>query len=474
MRAPGPPAWPIRRPCSCSRKRHDDRDPLAGLGLLRTKLHTPLSRANLVPRRHLLALLNTQPQRALTVVCAPAGFGKTTLLGEWAAQAGRRVAWVSLDRGDNDPQRFWSYFIAGLETLKPGFGRHALSLLRSFDAHNTDIFLVALLNEIGTWEDEFSLVLDDYHFIESPVLQDAVAYVIEHAPPQMHLLLATRTLPDLPLSRLRARDQLTELNVADLAFDRDETLAFFDRHPLAHLSTEEILALHARTEGWVAGLQLVAHSIRSRPDVIRSVARLSGTQRAIADYLTDEVLGLQPPDIQDFLLKTSILDRLSGPLCDAVLGATEQTSQAVLEQLEAANVFILALDEERRWYRYHALFAELLREKLAVTFAADVAGLYRRAAAWYAENELPDEAIQMALAGQDPGLAAQLIEETYHLKVKRSEVSTLGEWVRALPPELVHQRPRLCLALAWSYVPTGNLGEVDACLGVAERLARQA
>src|SRR5215468_10936676 len=386
--------------------------------LVATKFHIP--RAGFVPRPRLLARLAEGIGRGLTVVCTPAGFGKTTLLGDWARRSRRTVAWLSLDSADNDPARFWRYVAAALEAVA-----------------------TAVINQLAVVPDAGAvvLVLDDYHLIEAPTVHDSVAFLVERLPPALRLVLASRTDPPLPLARLRARGQLGELRADDLRFTLGETAAFLREATGLDLPTELVAALQERTEGWAAGVQLAALSLRGHADPAGFVATFSGSHRFVLDYLSEEVLARQPSEVVDFLLETSVLDRLSGPLCDAVTGRCG--SQAVLEGLERASLFVVPLDEERGWWRYHHLFAGLLRARLAHERPGRVPGLHRAAAAWHEDHGLADGAIRHALAAGEARWAARLIERHAEEMLWRGEGATLCRWFRALPAEMLRARPRL-------------------------------
>ena len=333
--------------------------------ILATKLYIPPSRRSLVLRPRLVERLNDglAAGNRLTLISAPAGFGKTTLVCEWVAGCGRPVAWLSLDAGDSDPSRFLTYLIAALQTVAPGVGGGVLAVLQSPQPPPLESTLTALLNDVTGIERDVVLVLDDCHVLDGKPLDDALAFLVEHLPPQLHLVIATREDPTLPLARLRARSQLTEVRGADLRFTPDEAAEFLRQVMGLDLSTDEIAALEARTEGWIAGLQLAAISLQGRADAAGFIRSFAGSHHFVLDYLVEEVLGRQPELVQAFLLRTSILDRLCGPLCDAVLLDASAPGQETLEYLERANLFIVPLDNERRWYRYHHLFADLLRQR---------------------------------------------------------------------------------------------------------------
>src|SRR5438270_7676919 len=379
--------------------------------LLATKLHPPLLRANLVRRPHLAERLTQGVMGPLTLVSAPAGFGKTTLLAQWLAESDMPVAWLSLEAGDNEPVRFLSYLIAALQTLDPHLGAVALTLLQMPQPAAAENVLTLLTNDMGGHGrdgGDFVLVLDDYHVIDAKPIDHALTFLLEHLPPQMHLVIATREDPQLPLARLRARGQLTELRATDLRFTPSEAAGFLNQGMGLNLSAEDIARLSTRTEGWIAGLQLAAISMQGHQDSTSFITSFTGSHHFVLDYLVEEVLQQQPESIQTFLLRTSILDRMTGSLCDAVLLNATASGQATLEYLERANLFIVPLDNERRWYRYHHLFADLLRQRLHQRSASSpgderdgVAELHRRASQWYEDNGLELEAFHHAVASND-------------------------------------------------------------------------
>ena len=415
--------------------------------LLRTKLFIPRPRENLVSRPRLVEWLNAGLDKKLTLIAAPAGFGKTTLLSEWIPQSPRCVTWLSLDDGDNDSTRFWTYFISSLQGLRPQLGESALALLQSLQTFPITSILTALINDISAFPDEFAIVLDDYHVIDSQPIHEALTYLIAHLPANMHLVMTTRIDPPLPLARLRARDKLTELRANDLRFSADETESFLNHEVGKRLTAEEVAVLEARTEGWIAGLQIAALSMQGRDDISGFIRTFSGSHRHILGYLADEALNQRPKGTLNFLLQTSILDRLCGSLCDAV--TRENGGQEILESLEHANLFITPLDDEGRWYRYHHLFAEVLQARLRQDNSEMPAELHRRASEWYeAHNSIP-EAVQHALAAGELDRAAQLIGRQRWILLGRGEANTLHHWLDILPVELLRKHPGLSLAYAW-------------------------
>ena len=434
--------------------------------LLHTKLYIPPLRPSLVPRPRLIDRINQGMRRPLTLVAAPAGFGKTTLLSAWCAQSEHPAAWVWLDEGDNDPVRLWRYVIAALQTAMGGdFAAQTLQHLQSAHPPSQEEVVMALANDMAGVGEHFALVLDDYHAIEARAVHDALAFLIDHLPPQAHLIVATRVDPPLPVARWRVRDQVVEIRAGDLRFSDDEAALLLNQAMGLSLSAADVAALSARTEGWVAGLQLAALSMRGMADVRGFIAALAGSNRYIADYLTEEVLNRQPADVQSFMLQTAILDTLTAPLCDALTG--REDGQAMLELLERNNIFLTALDSERQWYRYHTLFADLLRYRLRQADGERTASLHRRASAWYEQHGMIVRAVNHALAAQDYERAARLIQQNARLLLLRGELFTLQEWLDALPGEVVFSQPRLYLAGAQLLFQ--GVGVIERLLHDAER-----
>ena len=437
--------------------------------LLETKLHIPRWRRSLVARPRLSERLSRGAESALTLVSAPAGFGKTTLLAEWLAVAAageRSVAWLSLDQRDNDPALFWTYVVAALNTGVPGVGSGALSVLQPPQPPN-EAGLVALLNDLDAISNDVVLVLDDYHVIDARDVQDGMAFLLEHLPPQIHLVIASRIDPPLPLARLRGRGELAEIRAADLRFTPGEAAAYLNEVMGLVLTAADVAALEGRTEGWIAALQLAALSMQGREDVTAFIDGFAGDDRYIVDYLAEEVLQRQPEHVQHFLLQTSILDRLSGPLCDAVTG--QDGGKAKLAALERGNLFLVPLDDRRQWYRYHQLFADVLHARLRDEQPDDVPDLHRRASGWHEQNGEPSEAIRHALAAEDFGRAADLIELAIPaMRRSRQEAAVLG-WLELLPDEVVRVRPVLSVGFAGALLAGSEYEGVEARLRDAER-----
>jgi LuxR family maltose regulon positive regulatory protein len=476
--------------------------------ILATKLYIPPPRPNVVLRPRLIERLNQGLQHKLTLISAPAGFGKTTLLSEWLAsletrdlrrEAGKadpvldndlnrtavqasslksqtpKVAWLSLDEGDNEPARFLAYLVAALQTIASTIGAGVVGVLQAPQAPPTEAILTALLNDITTIPDHFVLVFDDYHVIDAKPIATALIFLLAHLPPQMHLVIATREDPPLPLARLRARSQLTELRAADLRFTLGEAAGFLTEVMGLNLSAENIAALEERTEGWIAGLQLAALSMQGQQDAADFIRSFTGSHHFVLDYLLEEVLQQQSASIQTFLLHTSILGRLCAPLCDAVLLDAPVSAQATLEYLDRANLFIIPLDNQRRWYRYHHLFAELLRQRLhqRIVTSADetqnhVTALHVRASQWYEDHGLEIEAFEHAAAANDVARAERLIEGAGIPLHVRGAVTTILEWLASLPTAVLNARPALWWRYASLLLVNGQTTGVEEKLDAAE------
>jgi LuxR family maltose regulon positive regulatory protein len=438
--------------------------------LLQTKLYIPKLRRGQVERPRLLERLSRGAESKLTLVSAPAGFGKTTLLAEWlegAASEGTSTAWLSLDPGDSQATTFWSYVIAALQTVAPGFGANSLSLLRQPQPPPIEAILATLVNELSETSHQIIFVLDDYHAIDARDVDQGMAFLLDHLPRHVHVVIATRADPAFPLARLRGRAELAEIRAADLRFTPDEALAYLNEVMGLNLTASDVAALEERTEGWIAALQLAALSLQGRDDVAGFIAGFAGDDRYIVDYLVEEVLHRQPEEVRSFLLDTSILDRLTGPLCDAVTG--QSGGKAMLEALDRANLFLVPLDDRRQWYRYHHLFADVLMARLHDEQPDRVPELHRRASDWYEHNGDRSEAIRHALAGEDFDRAASLIESAVPaLRQGHQEVTAL-QWLRALPDEVIGRRPVLSVAYAWALLSIGELEDVERRLGDGER-----
>jgi LuxR family maltose regulon positive regulatory protein len=447
--------------------------------LLQTKLYIPPIRPEFVSRPRLIERLDAglPAGRKLTLVSAPAGFGKTTLVSEWvsrlrwdAAREGQpvnRVAWLSLDEGDNDPAHFLTYLLAALRTIEASIGKGVLSALQSPQPPPTEAVVAALINEIAALSDQIVLVLDDYHLIEAQPIHDALTFLLWHLPPQMHVVIATREDPHLPFARQRAQGQLTELRASDLRFSSSEAAEFLNQVMGLDLSAGDISALERRTEGWIAGLQLAAISMQGRQDTSSLIKSFTGSHRYVMDYLIEEVLEQQSESVQAFLLQTAILDRLTGSLCDALTG--QDNGQATLEMLERANLFVVPLDQERRWYRYHHLFSDLLRQRLYRSQPGWKTTLHHQASEWHEQNGFADEAIEHALRAEDFERAAQLIEEHVDAIWQSGEHTKLWRWLEGLPAEFVSSKPHLSVFHARNLYARGQQEAAEQTLQAAER-----
>jgi LuxR family maltose regulon positive regulatory protein len=444
--------------------------------LLATKFFIPSPHA-LILRPRLLELLTKKSLECkLTLVSAPAGFGKTTLLSNWihslpAEHA--RVAWVSVDEGDNEPALFWQYVLTALDRALPGLCAELVIYLQTQQAPPLRSVLQTLLNRLADQPEQFLLILDDYHLLTEQAIHTSLTYLLEHLPPQLHLLLATRADPPLPLALLRARGHLLELRADDLRCKPDEAMAFLEQAVTIPLSEDVVEQVASRTEGWLAGLQLVALSLQGRSSpgtLLEEVEEVSGSQRYIFDYLIEEVFERQSAAVQTFLLSTSILTQLSAPLCDAVL--EQSGSQQVLEQLERANLFLVSLDGQRQWYRYHALFAEALRHRLEETQPTLVPGLHSRASQWYARAGRLGEALSHAVTAQEWPWAADLLERVYPRIWGNSEHARMRRWLEELPTDVVRSRPRLCLASAKTVFMGASYTTIERWLDDAETALR--
>ena len=436
--------------------------------LLATKLHLPRPRPDLVPRPRLTARLDEGLARGLMLACAPAGYGKTVLLADWARRGGRPAGWLSLDAGDNDPARFWRHAVAALDRARPGISERVAPLLGPPAPSSFQGLVTALINELAAQpgDDEALLVLDDYHVIGSPQVHESLAFLVEHRPAGIGVVLASRSDPPLPLARARARGQLTEVREAELRFTPAEAAELL-QHMASGLPDASVAALAARTEGWAAGLQLAALSLRGHDDAAAFVAAFTGSHRYVLDYLAEEVLDRQDEQLRAFLLDTSVLERLSGPLCDAVTG--REGSQALLEQAERAGLFLVPLDEVRGWWRYHHLFADLLRARLQQQQPGRAAQLHRNAAAWYSEHGLAEDAVGHAAAAGEMLWAARIIEQDFDLVHRiRGEAATIHRWLSVLPAGVVRSRPRLLLAQAHMAADSGRPEVVEPLLDAAE------
>lgn len=439
--------------------------------IIKTKINPPTFKRNLVLRNRITAGLSEGIQRGriLTLVSAPAGFGKTTLVGEWINGSDIPTAWISLDESDSNPVRFLTYLVAALQTLIAGVGDSVLAALQSSQPVSPKELLITLLNELDSTEDNFLLVLDDYHAIDSNAVDELLTFFVEHMPSSMHLVITTREDPALPLARLRARNQLTEVRAADLRFTEREAADFLNQVMGLNLSAEDIAVLETRTEGWIAGLQLAALSMQGKADTSEFIRSFSGANQFVLDYLLEEVLHKQPEALQGFLLSTSILNRLNGSLCDALFQGENISAQEMLEALERDNLFVIPLDNERRWYRYHHLFRDLLRQRLSQKHGRDeIAEMHIRASEWFEREGDIGEAFHHAISAADVERAARLLESNWLGMDETFQTGTWLGWVNQLPVSVRRLRPVLLTQMGWAHMDAGNPEASESCLQEAD------
>jgi LuxR family maltose regulon positive regulatory protein len=433
--------------------------------ILSTKLHIPHPSSNLVSRPRLLERLNEGWNRKLTLVSAPAGYGKTTLLSEWISKSEMPFCWLSLDEQDNDINRFLSYLLASFDSIHFEFDEHILIEYQSHPPDDFSRLMIPLINQISDSESHFSLVLDDYHLIENQEIHEAVIYLLENIPQTMHLVIVSRTDPPVRLAQWRARGELSEIRVADLRFTIEEAIHFLNQSMGLDLKVSDITTLTDKTEGWIAGLQLAAISLHNHPDRSTFVTTFAGDDRYIADYLLDEALRWQPNYIQTFLLQTSILDRLCASLCDTVTDRND--SRVILKELERSNLFLIPLDNQRNWYRYHHLFADLLRIRLNQEDRESMVGLYQRASSWHEKRQMVSEAVRLSLLGDDAEKVAKLMEGHLLAIVSTSELSTLNRLLASLPEGTLSKNPWLALAMAWGMAYEWKFESIEPLLDEA-------
>lgn len=440
--------------------------------LLITKLNVPPARPSLVSRQRLIERLQAGLSCNLILVSAPAGFGKTTILSEWTrcSQPQIAAAWLSIDEGDNDPVRFWDYFVAALKTLQPDVGDRALALFHSPQPLPIESVLMTLINDITAIPGDVTFVLDDYHFVKTPQIHAGITFLLDHLPPRMHLVIATRADPPLPLAHFRGRGVMLEIGADDLRFTLDEAASLLKELEGPELPADDVSALNERTEGWVVGLKMAALSLRRQQDIPGFIAAFTGSQRYIMDYLIEEVLQQQSKEVQDFLLKTSVLGRLTAPLCDALTGRTD--SRDMLPNLERANLFIVPLDESREWYRYEHLFAELLCHQLETASGTGVvAELHQQASQWYQDNGFLYDAVNHALATRDWERAMSLIYDVSEQQKKTGEMATLLNWLQVVPEEALKTHSKLYLNYGVALLFTSQLDAAEAILSYLEPVA---
>jgi LuxR family maltose regulon positive regulatory protein len=438
------------------------------INLLETKLYIPTPRHNLLLRPHLIERLNEGNSSKLTLLSAPAGFGKSTLLSQWVSTITHPVSWLSLDANDNDPYRFLTYLISAIQKIDPNIGQEALEILHSSQNPPYEVILTLLINEISQISEHISLILDDYHFIDDEQIHIIISFIVDYMPRSMHLVVSTRLDPPLPLARMRVRHELVEIRSKDLRLTLEETAVLLNDVMGFALTMEDVKSLDERVEGWVASLHMAVLSMQETKDVSRFIKTFTGSNRFVLDYLMEEVLGKQTSEIKDFLLQTSIVERMNAPLCNAILDKGD--SQQILVKLEQSNAFLIPLDNERIWYRYHHLFADLLQKRLMKIHPAQIQNLHIRASIWYDKEGLLTEAISHALEGKDLDRVANLVEKYGFAATSFNQEKTLSGWLELLPVDVVRNRPWLCILQAWLHYSFGPRAKAEEFLEMAEKL----
>lgn len=429
--------------------------------ILSTKLFIPTIPPDVIHRPHLIEQVTAglKAGHSLTLVSAPAGYGKTTLVAEWISTSQEKVAWLSLDEQDNNETRFWTYFVNGIQTASPLLGQKALQSLESSKGTEPQIFLTELVNEVVNLNHKIIMVLDDYHVISNHAIHAGLTFLLEHLPPSLHLLIATRADPPIPISRLRVRGKLTEFRIADLRFTEDEVSEFLNHLMNLGLNSSDIQALETRTEGWIAGLKLAALSMQGLENTHTFIQAFTGNQQFILEYLVDEVLQRQPEALQRFLIETSILQRMCAPLCNAVTGSTDSVN--VLADLQRRNLFVLSLDSQQYWYRYHHLFAEFLKSYLQRNRANDLPVFHRRAAQWYQSNNYPEEALRHAFAIPDYSYVSHLVVNNWRRIYHQGRLDTAVQWLESLPSDFIRNSPPLGVAVCWTLFVRGDYDQIS-------------
>jgi LuxR family maltose regulon positive regulatory protein len=436
--------------------------------MLLTKLHIPPTGNNIVHRPELYEKLNIGLSRKLIVISAPAGFGKTALLSDWINQHKIPTAWFSLDKGDNDPVEFLSYIISGIQSINKEFGQSALGLLNSPNKPSSESIISLLINDILNINQNFLLVLDDFHLITSSDILGLVAYLLEHIPNNIHIAILTRSDPTLPIARLRSQNQLVELRSSDLSFSANEIFDLFNKKLKLKLSIDDVYSLETITEGWIAGLQLTALSIQGREDISEFIQDLKGDNRYIMDYLMEEVLKIQTDDIREFLIQTSVLEQMSAPLCNKVLNRND--SRLILETLNKNNMFIVPFDDERHWYRYHHLFADLLKQRLQQKDQMLIIDIHNKACDWFEQNNMFDFAIEHALEIKNYEKSIQLLGEIVESMWENGLHAAILKYGDLIPDELIKNNPEFCLYYAWILISAGKLEQAKPYLTSAENI----
>lgn len=439
--------------------------------MLLTKLHIPPAGNNIVHRSELHEKLNIGLDRKLILISAPAGFGKTTLLSDWINQQNIPTAWFSIDKADNDPVEFLSYIISGIQNINKEFGQSALKLIKSPNRPSCESIVSLLINEILKINKNFLLVFDDFHLIESTDILKLVSYLLEHIPAKVHIVILTRSDPKLPIARLRSQHQLVELRSSDLSFSVNDISILFNKKLKLGISAEDVILLESKTEGWIAGLQLTALSMRGREDVTEFIQCLKGDNRYIMDYLIEEVLKIQTDDIKKFLLQTSILEQMSAPLCDIVLNRND--SQIILEKLEKNNMFVIPLDNDRKWYRYHHLFADLLKQRLHLKGKAAINDLHNKAIEWFKDNSMPQFAIEHAIETRDFEKSIRYLGDIVETMWKNGQHAAILKYGDLLPDEFIKKNVVFSLYYAWILIIVGKNQKAEPFLESAEIITKK-
>jgi len=436
--------------------------------MIATKLHIPSTSINLVHRSHLFEKMDNGLKRKLTLISAPAGFGKTTVISDWISQNKIPSVWYSIDKRDNDPVEFLTYIIAGIQTIEKDFGQSSLKLLKAPHRPNTESIAGLLINDILSIEKDFILVLDDFHLINTKEVFELMKFLLENIPGQMHMVISTRSDPPLSIARLRSQNQLIELRSSDLSFSANDISIFFNKKLKLGLSIDDVYSLETKTEGWIAGLQLTALSMQGRDDVSKFIETFAGDNRYIMDYLIEEVLNIQTEEVKEFLLQSSILEQINGSLCDAVLNKND--SQLILESLEKDNMFIIPLDSERNWYRFHHLFTDLLKQRLLLEKKNDIKELHNKASLWFEENGMYAFAIDHALEIENFEKAMQLLNNQVEKLWEYGQHAAIMKFGDLLPNDIIEKNPNFCLFYSWILISAGRLQEAEKFLNAAEKM----
>ena len=438
--------------------------------MLLTKLYRPKTKPYLVYRQNLSDTLDKAKSKKLVLISAPAGYGKTTLVSQWIEKNNHTCTWYSIDKSDNELTQFLGYLIAGVQTIKKDFGQSAINILNSPNQVHFESVVSLLINNLLKFQDDIFIILDDFHLISHKEIFDAVNFLLAHMPPNIHLIILTRSDPPLSTSRLRSQNELLEIRISDLSFSVNEIATFFNKKLKLGLNESDIYSLKSKTEGWIAGLQLAALSMQELSDKTGFIEALAGSNRYIMDYLIEEVLRKQSDELQEFLLKTSLLQQISAPLCNSILNRND--SQLILEQLERDNMFVIPLDEERKWYRYHHLFADLLKQRLIHKDETEAKNLHKKASFWFEEKGFYDIAIEHALKTKDYKRSLQIIGKTVEGLWEQGKHAAILNYGETLPEEVIKENPEFCLFFSWVLITTGKTNKAASLLLSAEKIVK--